>query len=249
MNFVLNEDNSVTLTRSNGTQVTFDPVSLLILKDSSISGQLIESFGHATHMSDEELEEYSWDQFKSDAGDFGRGALQGVTLGTGKNIAAGIKSALGPGTYKQELEKQIAADRAAQERSPWLYGAGNVAGALAVPIPGGAVANAVVKGTGTAAKVARGAVNVGTNIATQAAVDKAVNTANTKTLGYDPDKYPITPEEIKAFQKAKGLKQDGVIGTRTQQELDKLGLKPPSLSETILKLQQRLATIENGMAE
>lgn len=116
--FELNESGSVTLTRHDGTQVTFDPETLLVLEDNSISGMLLEGFEYEQYMSEEELAEYSWDQFKGDVGDTARGAWSGLTLGTGNNIAAGLKSAFGPGTYKQELQKQIAADKAAQERSP-----------------------------------------------------------------------------------------------------------------------------------
>ena len=123
--------------------------------NSSIAQTLTESFGY--DFEDEQIDEYSMSQLGKDAGDFGRGAWNGVTLGTGDNIAAGVKSALGPGTYKDELAKQTAASKEAETRSPWLYGAGNVAGSIAVPIPGGAIAGGLIKGAGTAAKVARGA--------------------------------------------------------------------------------------------
>ena len=39
-------------------------------------------------------------------------------------------------------------------------------------------------------------------------------------------KYPTTPDEIKAFQKANGLAVDGIIGKNTKAALDKAGLKP-----------------------
>lgn len=215
--------------------------------NSSIAQSLTESFGY--DFEDEQLDEYSMDQLGKDAGDFGRGAWNGVTLGTGDNITAGIKSALGPGTYKDELAKQTASSKEAETRSPWLYGAGNVAGSIAVPVPGGAIAGGLIKGASTAAKVARGATALGTNLAAQAAVDKVKNASDTKTLGYDPSKYPTTPQEIMAFQKANGLTADGKIGPKTNAMLAKMGLKPAApttVAEDIKSIQQKLAMIEAG---
>ena len=244
--FNLNEDNTVTLVRYDGSMVTFDPSTMKILNThSSMASSLMESFGYDQYVSESDLVEYSWDQFKSDAGDTAQGAWQGATLGTGNNIAAGVKSAFGSGTYKQELAKQVAADKAAQERSPWLYRAGNVAGALAMPVPGGALAGGLIKGASTAAMVGRGAVQVGANLATQAAIDKGVNAANTKTLGYNPDAYPTTPQAIKAFQQANGLTADGIIGPKTKAVLDKLGLQPPTVQEQIALLSKKLAMLES----
>ena len=131
----------------------------------------------------QELDEYSWDEFKQDAADTGRGVAQGVTFGTGENIAAAAKSAFGPGTYKQELEKEKAANQAAKERSPYLYGGGELAGSLLTPVPGGVVAGSLIKGASNAAKVARGATSIGTNLATSYAVDKAKQAHDTSVLG------------------------------------------------------------------
>jgi hypothetical protein len=211
---------------------------------SSIARSLTESFGY--EFEDQELDEYSMDQFGKDAGDFGRGAWNGVTLGTGDNIAAGVQSAFGKDTYKQALAKQTAASKEAETRSPWLYGAGNVAGSIAVPVPGGAIAGGLIKGAGTASKLARGGVALGTNLAAQAAVDKVKNASDTKTLGYDPSKYPKTPQEIMAFQKANGLAADGKIGPKTQAVLAKMGLTPATVAEDIKSLRERLAMIESG---
>jgi hypothetical protein len=174
----------------------------------------------------QQLDEYSMQQFGQDASDFGRGAWNGVTLGTGDNIAAGAKSLFGGGKYKDELAKQTAASKEAEQRNPWLYGTGNVAGSLAMPVPGGAIAGGLIKGATTGAKLARGATTIGANLATQAAIDKTKNVANVSTLGYDPNKYPTTPQEIMAFQKANGLKADGVIGKNTSDKLAGMGLKP-----------------------
>ena len=241
--FELNETGSVTLTRHDGTTVTFDPETLLILEDNSMSGKLMESFGHASYMSEAELDEYGWQDFKGDVGDTARGAWQGLTLGTGNNIAAGLKSAFGPGTYKDELAKQVAADKAAQERSPWLYGGGNLAGALAMPVPGGALA------AGIRNPLLRGAAHAGLNIGAQQLINKGVSAHNKSTLGYDPEKYPTTPEEVKAFQKANGLSPDGIIGPKTTAVLQKLGLTPPTVAEAIASLQAKLALLESAKPE
>ena len=212
--------------------------------NSSIAQTLTESFGY--DFEDEQLDEYSMDQFGKDAGDFGRGAWNGVTLGTGDNIAAGVQSAFGKDTYKQALAKQTAASKEAETRSPWLYGAGNVAGSIAVPVPGGAIAGGLIKGASTAAKVARGGVALGTNLAAQQGVDMVKNASDTKTLGYDPTKYPKTPQEIMAFQKANGLTPDGKIGPKTSAVLAKMGLTPATVAEDIKSLQEKLAMIESG---
>lgn len=215
--------------------------------NSSIAQTLTESFGY--DFEDEQLDEYSMDQFGKDAGDFGRGAWNGATLGAGDNIYAGVKSAFGSGTYKDELAKQTAASKEAEARSPWLYGAGNVAGSIAMPVPGGAIAGGLIKGASTAAKVARGGVALGTNLAAQAGIDKVKQASDAKTLGYDPSKYPTTPQEIKAFQSANGLTPDGIAGPKTQAVLAKMGLTPPkpaTVAEDIKSLQEKLAMIENG---
>jgi hypothetical protein len=48
----------------------------------------------------------------------------------------------------------------------------------------------------------------------------------------NPTKYPTTPDEIKAFQQAKGLTVDGVIGKNTRTALAAAGIKPPSQAAT-----------------
>ena len=127
-----------------------------------------------------------------------------------------------------------------------MYGAGNVAGSIAVPVPGGAIAGGLIKGASTAAKVARGATALGTNLAAQAGVDKLKNVSDTKTLGYDPSKYPKTPQEVMAFQKANGLTPDGKIGPKTGAVLAKMGLTPATVAEDIKAIADRLAMIESG---
>jgi hypothetical protein len=48
----------------------------------------------------------------------------------------------------------------------------------------------------------------------------------------NPTKYPTTPDEIKAFQQAKGLTVDGVIGKNTRTALAAAGIKPPAQAAT-----------------
>ena len=84
----------------------------------------------------QELDEAS---LGSDAADFGRGALQGATLGYGENMAAWLRSKQPWGkkmSYDQALAAEKAENKAAQERSPWLYGAGEYGAMLAPGLAG-----------------------------------------------------------------------------------------------------------------
>jgi hypothetical protein len=80
-----------------------------------------------------QVDEYSTAQLGQDTGDLARGAWQGLTFGLGNKIAAGAQSAFGSKSYQDYLDQQEEADAAAQERSPWLYGAGELAGGIGVP--------------------------------------------------------------------------------------------------------------------
>jgi peptidoglycan hydrolase-like protein with peptidoglycan-binding domain len=116
---------------------------------------------------------------------------------------------------------------------------------MALPIPGGALANAAIKGASKAANVGRAVAGTGINLGAQYAVGKGVNAANKSTLGYDPTQYPSSPEAVKAFQAANGLTPDGIIGPKTKAVLDKQGLTAPSVQEQISSLRDRLAMIES----
>jgi peptidoglycan hydrolase-like protein with peptidoglycan-binding domain len=239
--------------------------------NSSIAQALTESFGY--DFEDDQLDEYSMDQFGKDAGDFGRGAWNGVTLGTGDNITAGVKSAFGSGTYKDELAKQAASSKEAETRSPWLYGAGNVAGALAVPIPGGAVGALAARGAraaGAGAGVATGAKIagiVGANIAAQKAVDVVKQKSDLNTLvGAGGDKRigalqqaiglvgaqidgkmgPNTAKSIMAYQKAQGLPVTGKADPATMAKAGIAESRATTVAEDIKSIQQKLAMIESG---
>ena len=153
--------------------------------DAEIAKQLIESFGYTQ----EQLDELSM----QDVGDFGRGAWQGATLGTGSNIAAGAKSLFKGTKYKDELSAELAANKAAQERSPLAYGAGNVAGAVgsSFAIPGAGLGNLAARGAaklgaGAATQaLTKGATMVGANLALQKGIDTAVGAHNKDVLGTD----------------------------------------------------------------
>lgn len=206
--------------------------------DAEIARQLIESFGYTQ----DQLDELSWE----DVGDFGRGAWQGATLGTGSNIAAGAKSLFKGTKYKDELAKELAADKAAQERSPYAYGAGNVGGAIgsSFAIPGAGLGNLAARqaaklGAGAATQaVTKGAAMVGTNLALQKGIDTAVSAHNQDVLG-TTDKAGATPgatkpdaagaakpgaskpadAKLQQLQKMIGATPDGIYGPETKAKL------------------------------
>lgn len=79
------------------------------------------------------LVEYSLADLGSDVADTGRGVASGVTFGYADNIIAKAKSLLNGTSYADELKKELEKTAAAKERSPWLYGAGEVGGTFAIP--------------------------------------------------------------------------------------------------------------------
>lgn len=188
-----------------------------------IAKQLIESFGYTQ----EQLDELSM----QDVGDFGRGAWQGATLGAGSNIAAGAKSLVKGTKYKDELASELKANQEAEKRSPWAYGAGNVAGAVgsSFAIPGAGVGNLAARGAaklGAGALgqgVARAAGQVGTNLAIQKGVDTALDAHNKDVLGTDQKasgaKTGSTDPKIAQLQKVIGAKPDGIMGPETKEKL------------------------------
>lgn len=125
------------------------------------------------------LQEYSMKQFGSDVADTARGVAKGVTFGASDNIEAGAKSLFKGTSYKSELGKAKQANATAQKRSPALYGAGEIAGAIAAPVPGAAAIRGISAATkiGKAAKVGA---QMGSSIATQSAVDKVKSVAEPK---------------------------------------------------------------------
>lgn len=132
----------------------------------------------------DQLDEWS----TQDTWDTARAAYQGLTLGAGDNITAGVKSALGTDTYAQALQKEKEKTAAAKARSPSIkfkdpifnkewnpsaYDAAELVGAVALPIPGVGVAGqaaargtaAALKSAPTVAKVAAPVAKVGTELA------------------------------------------------------------------------------------
>jgi len=159
--------------------------------NSSIANALIESFGYDFEKK-KQVDEWK----KQDTHDTIRAAVNGATFGAGDNIRAGFKSAFGKNTYAQELERERAETEKAQARSPELgtitlpgvkigdygwdkkewkptaYDAANIAGAVAVPIPGVGLAGQVaargvkaVAGGGKVASRVAGGVGMGTELA------------------------------------------------------------------------------------
>jgi hypothetical protein len=204
----------------------------------NIADSLLESFGYTLEKKDQ-LDEWSM----QDTGDTIRGAYNGLTFGAGDNITAGVKSAFGKDTYAQALEKERAETEKAQARSPsvkfnafgkeWnpsAYDAANLAGAIAVPIPGvglaGAAAAKGVKtlaGAGKVAKGVAGTAKLGTELgATYGALKGAEHVLNKHTVstlvankGGDP--------RVGMAQAAMGFNDtevDGKIGKLTMAALE-----------------------------
>jgi Putative peptidoglycan binding domain len=204
-----------------------------IAESTSMSDALMESFGYTAEDTryfrdvDGTLVEYSWDQFKGDVGDTARGIEQGATLGFGNNINAGVKSLVKGTKYKDELDKEQQADKAAQERSPWLYGGGNLAGAVgsSMIVPGSGVGNLAARG---AAKLGAGAAlqtgakygaMIGGNLLLQKGADLLRSKADLATF-----KAPNGNPDVQAIQAKVGMvgkDLDGVPGPRTQAAIAK----------------------------
>jgi peptidoglycan hydrolase-like protein with peptidoglycan-binding domain len=204
-----------------------------IIESTSMSDALMESFGYTAEDNryfrdvDGTLVEYSWDQFKGDVGDTARGIEQGATLGFGNNINAGVKSLFKGTKYKDELDKEQQADKAAQERSPWLYGGGNLAGAVgsSMIIPGSGVGNLAARGAaklGANAALQTGAkygAMIGGNLLLQKGADLLRSKSDLATF-----KAPNGNPDVQAIQAKTGMvgkELDGVPGPKTQAAIAK----------------------------
>jgi hypothetical protein len=160
---------------------------------------LMTSFGY------EQLNE----DLAGDAGDAFRGAMNGATWGVSDNIAAAGKSLIKGTKYKDELAGELAAEKAAQERSPWLYGAGQVAGSFAAPGMG----------------AAKGLKGVAGLMGKQYVAGQALDAVNAHTLG--TDQTPVGPHpagntgvsKLAQLQQLIGTKSDGIMGPKTQAAL------------------------------
>lgn len=89
-----------------------------------------------------------------------------------------------------------------------------------------------VKNTaGAVGNAATGAYNAVSGAASDVA--SGFNSAQTPATGVaaqqaPTNKWPTTPQEIKVFQQANGLKPDGAIGPKTMQALASKGIQPPA---------------------
>ncbi len=86
---------------------------------------------------------------------FGRGALQGASFGFSDEITGGIESAFTDKTYQQARDEAREANRLAEEANPLTYLGGNLVGAVAVPVPGGAIASGGLRAATTLGRTAR----------------------------------------------------------------------------------------------
>jgi len=189
-----------------------------------IAKSLVESFGYDAQLD----EEYSAKQLGTDVDAGIRGLANGVTFGYADNIAAGVNSAFGKDTYKQALEKQMAATANAKAKSSqfdmanplhnsWTekhlgmdktmtispYTTGEFAGTAFAPIPGGALANAggrvLAKAAPTALKGAANAVGrETTQLGTNFLTSLAANV--TKNIG-DISAIGLTQDHVNRLAK------------------------------------------------
>jgi len=96
----------------------------------------------------------------------------------------------------------------------------------------------LIPGVGTAATLGLAGAQLGRDykVKTGAFAPDEAGQAATPAAGKgtipNPTKYPTTPDEIKAFQQAKGLTVDGVIGKNTRTALAAAGIKAPAQAAT-----------------
>jgi peptidoglycan hydrolase-like protein with peptidoglycan-binding domain len=150
------------------------PTPNVQVREGMISETIVNEF---IYNYNDQLNEWS----TQDTLDTARAAYQGLTLGAGDNITAGVKSALGPDTYAQALQKEKEKTAAAKERSPSIkftdpvfkkewnpsaYDAAELVGAVALPIPGvGLAGQAAARGTKAALKSAPTAAKIAAPVA------------------------------------------------------------------------------------
>ena len=174
------------------------------------------------------LTEYDKKQFYSDAGDFGRGVADGVTLGYADNISAGVQSLFTNKTYKDALRAEIAKSKEADERSPWLYGGGQVAGFIANPLSKiGLGLPGMLGKMGIPLAAAKIASDKFVREPWNASVVNAPDKKNTKQSGMDKNAVIAMQKEFKALKVdlgTSGPNKDGVdgdIGKKTRDAMAK----------------------------
>ena len=190
----------------------------------SIAKSLIESFDYEAPVN-----EYSFDQFKTDAGDTLRGAEQGATFGFGNEINAGVQSLVGPGKYKDYLAKQIRADQEAVKRNPNLYGVGQFAGAVAPALIPGVAAVSAGRLAGAAAKAA--VPKLAASLATKPIVGGAARIAGTEVA----DQLAAAGLQGGRDQAAKA-----VLGTKEFNKAMSVKEQMKSLSESLQELESTI---------
>jgi hypothetical protein len=156
-----------------------------------------------------------------------RGIKQGVTMGFGDEIEAGVRSAFSDRKYTEIRDEIRAKDKAAQEAHPWGFGLGEVLGGVGSTVATGGLAGAATKlgAKGVAALAgAEGAVSAAGNSEADLtkgdvgglAKDAAVGAATGATLGYGLHKvfgnYVDTAVERRAQHLTEDL-SDGAIPT------------------------------------
>ena len=231
-----------------------------------LAKELIESFGY-----DDQLDEYSLDQFGKDLGAGARGIGNGLTFGYGDNMLAGVKSGLGiEKDYKTALGKEMSnTARAKAQASNWkfkdpilgkewnpsVYDIGDTVGMVATPIPGslagrGATSAALAAGRGaTAARAIGAGANVGANLATVVFANWMKNRHDKSTTGLTQDNVDTLaskPEVLKVVQQKLGLEPTGKISPETLDAIDKAKIfneaKAMPLSES-----EKMANLRNTL--
>jgi hypothetical protein len=236
-----------------------------------IASALLESFGYEV-----QLDEYDLNQFGTDVGAGLRGLGQGATFGYGDELLAHAKSGLGiEKDYKTALEKEMANTARAKaqassikfkdpifhkEWNPSVYDAGEIAGTVAAPIPGGALMKGGAKAAqalGAGAKVAKAAgvaTDIGANFATQHIADKYKTAGDIATTGWSQDQLDTLaatdPKEIQALQTKLKLPATGKLDPATLSAFAKAGVpaKLDQMDEAVITVKTPVTEAEHIVA-
>lgn len=152
------------------------------------------------------------ESFKTDFGDTMRGAYDGATLGLGADINAGLKSYFKDTKFKDELNKELAANAVSAQRSPRLYNGAAIAGSMA--LPGGIMG----KGLGVAGKAALG---LGAGEIGGYATDRAHEIMSDRPINWDGEytDYTEKPHTKPVAAPKPEVKQDQVAAPKPEVKL------------------------------
>lgn len=201
--------------------------------------------------------------------DLGLGASQGVTLGFADELAAAVASPFSDKTYRELQKEYEQAAEASQERSPLLFGGGEMLGGVLLPTVGGALLPALrssVKAATLGQKAIQGA-KIGAAAGGVTALGKseggsdvsdmlsetASGAASGAVLG---GALPVAAEGVKGtFKKGKEFLSDAIESSdwlrslKTAYGLGKEGIKlsPASAKENIFKPSATAAQKEQGI--